>query len=157
MSAVTAEQPPVALKPCPFCGLPIYRTRNKINPFAVCKTEDCFGARMPVVNVDQPDNVAAWNRRALVAEVERLREDAERWRALIASQRIRVMGSAGLYRDGDRHKKRSGGRMHLGVELWNVHDAPHPSAEFPQERSREMLIFYVDQIRAALLEEPANG
>lgn len=69
-----AKQLADTLAPCPFCGLPIYQTRNKINPFAVCKTEDCFGAKMPVVNVDQPDSVAAWNRRAFVPEVKRLRE-----------------------------------------------------------------------------------
>jgi hypothetical protein len=51
------------LLPCPFCAKPLYVTRNKINPFAICKTEDCYGAKMPAVNMDDPTSIAAWNRR----------------------------------------------------------------------------------------------
>ena len=55
------------LKPCPWCAKPLYRTRNKINPFAVCKTADCYGSKMPVVNLDDPENVSAWNRRPVAS------------------------------------------------------------------------------------------
>jgi len=75
--------------------------------------------------------------------------DAARWRALMSSQRIRVMGSAGLHRDqAGKLAARSDGRVHIGVEFWSIHDAPHPSAEFPQEGSREILTFYADFLRA---------
>jgi len=52
------------LEPCPWCSQAPYRARNKVNPYAVCKTEGCFGLKMPVINLDDPLDVAAWNRRA---------------------------------------------------------------------------------------------
>ncbi len=51
------------LQPCPFCGLPLTGKENRANPSARCKTEDCYGNKMPVVNLDVPSDVAAWNRR----------------------------------------------------------------------------------------------
>ncbi|KAF0102191.1 MAG: hypothetical protein FD144_2626 [Rhodospirillaceae bacterium] len=74
--------------------------------------------------------------------------DAARWRALMSSQRIRVMGSAGLRRDeAGNLTVRSDGHLHIGVEFWSVHESRHPSAEYPQERSREILTFYADFLR----------
>ncbi|MCR6734486.1 MAG: hypothetical protein NVV83_10560 [Afipia sp.] len=51
------------LKPCPFCDKPLYVKRGKINPYARCATENCFGAKMPVVSLDVPADVEAWNTR----------------------------------------------------------------------------------------------
>jgi hypothetical protein len=52
------------LRPCPFCDKPLRVGSRKINPHARCVTEDCYGAKMPVVNLDDPRSVAAWNTRA---------------------------------------------------------------------------------------------
>lgn len=51
------------LLPCPWCHKPLTHGSRKFNPHARCTTEGCFGAKMPVVNTDQPDEVAAWNTR----------------------------------------------------------------------------------------------
>jgi len=88
----------------------------------------------------------AWvyvNRRASDAE------DAARWRALMSSQRIRVIGSAGLV-DAVTGEPRApaDGYAHIGVELWSLHRSAHPDPEFPQDRCREQLTFYVDFLRA---------
>ncbi len=58
-----------SLEPCPFCGnalTPTLRGRNSvvINPRANCKTVDCWGARLPVLSLDVPQDVEAWNKRA---------------------------------------------------------------------------------------------
>jgi len=84
-----------------------------------------------------------------------MREDAERWRALMASQRIRVMGSAGIYSMEADLRAPTDGYMHMGVEFWSLHRSVHPSKDFPQERCREALTFYADQLRAAL--SPKEG
>ena len=42
-----------------------------------------------------------------------LRVDAERWRGILASERIRPMGSAGIDSPGDY--------AHLGLELWTTY------------------------------------
>lgn len=65
----TLLQPPstdeaVTLAPCPFCGRDLTRGSRRINPHARCTTADCYGAKMPVVNLDVPDSVSAWNTRA---------------------------------------------------------------------------------------------
>lgn len=52
------------LLPCPFCGRPLTRGSRQINPHARCTTEDCYGNKMPVVNLDVPASVSAWNKRA---------------------------------------------------------------------------------------------
>jgi hypothetical protein len=62
------------LLPCPFCGEAMKRSRANINPWAICPTEGCIGARSALV-LDDPKQLAAWNRRASPAEdVRRLRE-----------------------------------------------------------------------------------
>lgn len=58
-----------SLKPCPFCGVkPTPNIRGKgeaaPNPKARCMTEDCMGGKLPVICLDIPSNVAAWNIRA---------------------------------------------------------------------------------------------
>lgn len=56
------------LEPCPHCGRPPHAVWRAINPHASCKTEDCFGRKMSVINLDDPDDVADWNRRAPPAQ-----------------------------------------------------------------------------------------
>ncbi len=53
----------VDLQPCPFCRQPLTGKENRANPSARCKTEGCYGNKMPSVNLDVPSDVAAWNRR----------------------------------------------------------------------------------------------
>jgi hypothetical protein len=55
-------------------------------------------------------------------DLEQLKIDAARWRALIGSGRIRALGSAGLYMD-TKHQKHSG-YAHLGLELWTTNPEP---------------------------------
>lgn len=53
------------LMPCPFCGKELNRRDRKssVNPRAWCATPECFGAKAPVVNLDDPLSVQAWNTR----------------------------------------------------------------------------------------------
>jgi Lar family restriction alleviation protein len=51
------------LEPCPFCGGDL-KVRRGVNPWAHCETEGCWAQRSQVVALDDPRQVAAWNRRA---------------------------------------------------------------------------------------------
>jgi hypothetical protein len=53
------------LKPCPFCGESLFEKRRKNNPYACCQTEGCKGSKLPLLNLDMPEDIAAWNTRAL--------------------------------------------------------------------------------------------
>lgn len=55
--------PPPKLEPCPFCGKALSVKWRKHNPSARCNTEDCWGAKMPALQLDIPEYVAAWNTR----------------------------------------------------------------------------------------------
>ena len=55
---------PPELKPCPFCGNTLAIRWRKINPKASCKTPGCWGGKLPILQLDIPDFVAAWNTRA---------------------------------------------------------------------------------------------
>lgn len=64
--------------PCPWCGKPLYARPYRFNPHAECRTEGCFGRKMPVVSLDVPSDVAAYNTRAPAevteeAAIERVR------------------------------------------------------------------------------------
>ncbi|MFU1607354.1 hypothetical protein ACM25O_13295 [Sulfitobacter pontiacus] len=64
-------------------------------------------------------------------------EDAAKWRALMASGRIRIMGRTNDYN-------------HIGVEFWaDYKGGNHPCADFPQDACRAALEQYVAQIRGA--------
>jgi hypothetical protein len=90
------------LEPCPFCGKPLY-VRNSVNPHARCKTEGCFGAKMPVVNLDVPSDVAAWNTRALRQASPMVVTDEERigW-AIFVADGHGADPDDWLYKDGPR-------------------------------------------------------
>lgn len=58
-----------SLKGCPFCGKPLSvslrgQGEHVPNPKARCKTENCFGTRLPVLSLDVPEDVHAWQQRA---------------------------------------------------------------------------------------------
>lgn len=55
--------PPPKLQPCPFCAKPLTLRWRQINPRAGCKTEGCFGAKMPAIALDDETEIAAWNTR----------------------------------------------------------------------------------------------
>lgn len=55
--------PAPKLEPCPFCGKELAVKWRKLNPSARCMTEGCWGAKMPGVQLDIPEYVAAWNTR----------------------------------------------------------------------------------------------
>lgn len=58
-----------SLKGCPFCGKPITTSirgagDKALNPKASCKTEGCYGSKLPVLCLDVPEDIEAWQRRA---------------------------------------------------------------------------------------------
>lgn len=55
------------LKPCPFCGKSLFEKRRKNNPYACCQTEGCKGSKLPLLNLDMPEDIAAWNTRPLLS------------------------------------------------------------------------------------------
>jgi hypothetical protein len=63
--ATTPLGQPPKLDPCPFCGHHLQVTWRRANPKAKCATVDCWGGKSPVVMLDIPEQVAAWNQRAL--------------------------------------------------------------------------------------------
>lgn len=59
-----AQRKEPELQPCPFCGRSLDVQWNRPNPQAGCRTEGCKGGQLPVLNLDVPQDVAAWNTRA---------------------------------------------------------------------------------------------
>lgn len=70
------------LKGCPFCGEQLFRSSRPVNPKAYCRTEGCFGSKMPVVNLDDPVFVAAWNTRATPATDKTVEGIARDWKTV---------------------------------------------------------------------------
>lgn len=69
LSKAQAQAIADGLKKCPFCGVkptPKIRGAGEVanNPSARCATEGCMGAKLPVLCLDVPGDVAAWNMRA---------------------------------------------------------------------------------------------
>ncbi|WP_319798279.1 hypothetical protein [Nitrobacter sp.] len=92
-------------------------------------------------------------RRAADTDVE-TRSDAERWRALISSQRFKMMGSSGFRRDNDGRVVAASEHLHFGLEVWNI----HPEGDDPQGKAgRELLITYVEEIvRRLAAKDPSQ-
>ena len=59
-------QPPMLLL-CPFCGKPPRIVWRRTNPRGGCETSGCLGSRLPVLSLDMPDDVTAWNTRSGLA------------------------------------------------------------------------------------------
>lgn len=69
LTIVQAQEVAENLATCPFCGAkPTASIRGAgdraMNPKAKCATEDCMGSKLPVICLDVPSQVAAWNTRA---------------------------------------------------------------------------------------------
>jgi len=83
--------------------------------------------------------------------------DAHRWRALMSSQRFKLMGSAGFdYQKIDEANDRTFANLraipekehlHFGIEVWNIH-AAHNDPRYPDRFERELLTAYVDTLVA---------
>lgn len=61
------------LKGCPFCRkalTPHIRGAGDkaLNPYASCKTDGCYGNKMPVLSLDVPADVEAWQQREDAAQ-----------------------------------------------------------------------------------------
>jgi hypothetical protein len=69
MSAIQLGPPP-SLSDCPFCGNPPAVTWRRSNPKAGCATPACWGSKLPVICLDDAEQVAAWNMRASLAAAE---------------------------------------------------------------------------------------
>lgn len=54
---------PPQLLPCPFCGESLTLTWRKTNPKARCSTQNCWGGKLPVLPLDHPESIVAWNKR----------------------------------------------------------------------------------------------
>ena len=83
--------------------------------------------------------------------------DAQRWRALLGSARIRILGSAGIKSDVDPNGNPHNGYAHFGMEIWTMYGSSLSSEQREQmrannESARELLIKYADIARAAQLD-----
>lgn len=70
-------------------------------------------------------------------------QDAERWRALVACARVRVLGHAGIT-PGSKFAPFDHPYAHIGVELWTMHSSPPEDSE----GSRRDLTAFADKARA---------
>lgn len=52
------------LAPCPFCGQALSVMRRPHNPYARCATDGCKAQQLPLLNLDDPEDIRAWNTRA---------------------------------------------------------------------------------------------
>lgn len=107
-----------------------------------------------------------WNREAaLRARVGELESDAERWRALMSSQKMHWMGSAGFEHraksegvKGSRKLEdqiaipKPGEVWHFGMEFWFGVEA---DPAFPDTFERRLMVDYADAIRARTLSKGA--
>ena len=69
LTKVKAQEVADSLLACPFCGVkPTANIRGAkdmaVNPRAKCETEGCMAGKLPVICLDNPDDLAAWNTRA---------------------------------------------------------------------------------------------
>lgn len=81
-------------------------------------------------------------------------KDAARWRALINSPRLRIMGTAGFDKEGKPAASMDSGYMHFGLEVWSRH-----SDETTNGYARAVLTNYADARIAAITKsaEATNG
>lgn len=83
------------------------------------------------------------------AEIARLREDAERWRALV-SCRMHFMGCSGFDVVDGELAPRPGEPQHFGMEIWSFPKPAGEAGEKSDARARLCLVAVADAARAAL-------
>lgn len=72
--------------------------------------------------------------------------DGERWRALMSSERIRVVGYAGMQSNDDLSISiKEPGHLHFSVEFWDKYRSTLP--RFPEVTGRNILTAYADHLR----------
>ncbi|HHH0385475.1 TPA: hypothetical protein ACPZND_001893 [Yersinia enterocolitica] len=76
----------------------------------------------------------------LIAQLEAAQLDATRWRALLSSPAIRILGHAGLQDD----KPIDGHYCHFGMEIWSHHE-PY----YDNKKAGELITRYADNMIAA--------
>ncbi|EOF8198151.1 hypothetical protein ACK2R2_004010 [Yersinia enterocolitica] len=81
---------------------------------------------------------------ALIAQLEAAQLDATRWRALLSSPAIRILGHAGLQDD----KPIDGHYCHFGMEIWS-----HYEPYYDNKKAGEVITRYADNMIAASLVE----
>lgn len=80
-----------------------------------------------------------------------VQRDAKRWRALLGSARIRILGSAGF--DATAHPGENPDYRHFGMEIWTHYpDWPHEKNEY----GINTLIQYADAMLAAAPQLPGS-
>lgn len=137
---------------CPYCGrIPTWNVRcsGYTNPHHIDSwglTCCSFGG---TAQVDDPRKLAERRNKVLI--------DGERWRALMSSQRMHIMGWSGFKVDGP---KTEDGRFVpetakvnpdtyqlFGMEFWSEHSA-YKDPDFPDTFERDLLTKYVDHLRS---------
>ena len=68
-SEIIAKRPSELLKPCPFCGKKVAKYIRKNNPYARCETKNCKGSQLPVINLDEQNDIDKWNTRAPLSRI----------------------------------------------------------------------------------------
>lgn len=121
-----------------------------------CPSQRFFIESSDGVKIIRREVVPASRYDALEAEMVELRRQlegqvsasaqlsAERWDALLGSQRMRVLGHAGFkpQEDPERNQAHLAGHRHLGVDFWSHHDA----SDGAKEHAMEMITAYADQL-----------
>ncbi|TIT80136.1 MAG: hypothetical protein E5W57_04185 [Mesorhizobium sp.] len=138
-----------------------------INAAVRCKDEELYKNGVPIGIVIQDyrelrESVAALGHRASDEDCV----DAERWRALMSSQRMHFMGCAGINlvnKPGTTGRKtadlipvmKDGEQQHFGMEFWSEHQA-FGDPRYPDDFERALLVAYVDKLRAKVAERKAD-
>lgn len=91
---------------------------------------------------------AAAHHQAHHALEDELAVDAQRWRALLASARVRVLGWAGLPEPGLPSMAEDPRYAHIGLELWTLHEFKDEN-----ERGARKVTEYADKMREVLREQ----
>lgn len=78
------------------------------------------------------------------AALAKVREDAERWRALVASPYMSLHGWAGFDRNGVPNDPT--GYMHFGISIWSQHH-PADEVESVTRLAAKLLTAYADKLR----------
>lgn len=77
-----------------------------------------------------------------VSELSGLARDARRWRALMSSERVHWLGSAGFDHKDGVATPRPGEVWHFGIEFWSSY--VFDKSKYPDATARNMLTAYAD-------------